>query len=221
MSELVDFLSPSIMASDVDSPQKFSTPADNDDVRLFERFLEGDNAAFAELFDRHNQRLFTYCMKIVGSAAQSEDLTQEIWERVLRLRSKPQTILNPIGFLLRIARNLCINQLKAAKRNTALDDLCESAQPIYRPREQSEMEELVPQLLPKLSFEFREVLILTSYCGYEYTEIAEMLGKSIDAVRMRTSRARAQLRGLLMEAMNKETRRVNGSFSTLNPGGVA
>jgi RNA polymerase sigma factor (sigma-70 family) len=89
------------------------------------------------------------------------------------------------------------------------------------PREQSQLEELVIQSLPKLTFEFREILVLTAYCGYEYTEIAEMLGKSIDAVRMRTSRARAQLRTILLEAMNDEARRINQPTTALKPEGHA
>jgi RNA polymerase sigma factor (sigma-70 family) len=111
--------------------------------------------------------------------------------------------------------------LKVAKRNTSLDDLVESAHPSQMPREQSQQEELVIQSLPKLTFEFREILVLTAYCGYEYTEIAEMLGKSIDAVRMRTSRARAQLRTILLEAMNDEARRINQPTTALKPEGHA
>jgi hypothetical protein len=37
------------------------------DAQLLERYLTGDDAAFVELFNTHNHRLYVYCMKLVGS----------------------------------------------------------------------------------------------------------------------------------------------------------
>ncbi len=172
--------------------------ATNDDTFLLERFFAGDNGALVTLYDRHNHRLYVYCLKLLGSAEQAEDLTQEVWERVARLRSKPQQILNPVGFLLRIARNLCFNQLKARKRFSPLDTLQESALPSYSAPEPSDMEDLVVSALAEIPPDYREVLVLNLYCGYRLDEIAVMLGKSADAIRKRASRARIQLRNLVM-----------------------
>jgi len=171
----------------------------NDDALLLERFFAGENGALVELYDRHNHRLYVYCLKLLGSQEQAEDLTQEVWERVARLRSKPQEkILNPVGFLLRIARNLCFNQLKARKRFTPLDTLQDSAHPSCSAYEPSEMEDLVVSALAEIPPDYREVLVLNLYCGYRLDEIAVMLGKSADAIRKRASRARIQLRNLVM-----------------------
>ncbi len=189
------------------------------DVDLFGRFLDGDDAAFADLFDRHNQRLFTYCMKILGDAGEAEDITQEIWERTITMRSKPRPVDNPVGFLLTIARNLCLNRLKVARRTSSYEDLSEGSLPVHRPHDPSELEELVIQNLPKLPFDFREVLVLTAYCGYDYDEIAGLLGTSVEAIRMRASRARSRLRGLIIDAMQQEQERMNRIDSTRGPGG--
>jgi RNA polymerase sigma-70 factor (ECF subfamily) len=174
----------------------------NDDALLLERFFAGDNAALVELYDRHNHRLYVYCLKLLGSTEQAEDLTQEVWERVARLRSKPQQILNPVGFLLRIARNLCFNQLKARKRFSPLDTLQDSAMPSYSAHEPSDMEDLVVSALAEIPPDYREVLVLNLYCGYRLDEIAVMLGKSADAIRKRASRARIQLRNLVMSKID-------------------
>jgi RNA polymerase sigma-70 factor (ECF subfamily) len=190
----------------VDSEQKEALRASSasEDAILLDRFFAGENAALVELYDRHNHRLYLYCLKLLGSQEQAEDLTQELWERVARLRSNPQRVLNPIGFFLRIARNLCFNQLKARKRFSPLDTLHDSAHPSYAMRELSDMEDLVVAALAELPEDHREVLVLNLYCGYRLDEIATMLGKSADAIRKRASRARIQLRSLVLAKIEEE-----------------
>ncbi len=172
-----------------------SVPATTDsDVEALDRFLRGDDTALADLFDRHNQKLYTYCLKIVGDPVQAEDMTQEIWERVVKLRLNPQQIHNPIAFFMRIARNLCINHVKSRRPISSLGSLSEAAHPTAPITERTELEETVQMALGDLSFDYREVLVLNIYCGYPFEEIAAMLGKSPDAIWMRASRARARLR---------------------------
>lgn len=170
----------------------------SDDAVIMAHFLAGDDAAFAELFDRHNHRLYVYCLKLVGDTAQAEDLTQEMWERVIRMRRSPQEVHTPIAFFLRILRNLCINHVKRTRRTVSLATLPESALPMEERRERSEMEDMVDQALAYLPFEYREVLVLNAYCGYRFDEIATMMGKSPEAIWMRASRARARLREKVM-----------------------
>jgi len=188
----------------MDSEQKREqAQSPGEDTLLLDRYFAGDNAALVELYDRHNQRLYLYCLKLLGAPEQAEDLTQELWEKVARLRAKPQHVLNPAGFLLTIARNLCFNHLKARKRLTSLDALGEAIHPSYEMRELTEMEDLVVSALAELPDDYREVLVLNLYCGYRLDEIASMLGKSADAIRKRASRARLQLRTMVMEMIEK------------------
>lgn len=171
----------------------------SDDVALLESYLfSGNNDALVTLYDRHNRRLYMYCLKLLGNAEQAEDLTQEIWERIARLRAHPQHVLNPTGFFLRIARNLCLNQLKARKRISSLDDVHEGALPSVSQNELSELQDIAVRALQSLPDDYREVLILSLYSGYRLDEIAVMLEKSPDAIRKRASRARIQLRERVM-----------------------
>src|SRR5690606_3379985 len=99
------------------------------DARIFARFMGGDDSALLELFDRHHHRIFLYCLKIVGNREQAEDLTQELWERVIRYREQPREVQKPVTLMLTIARNLCLNYLKVSRRYSSLEDLPESAHP--------------------------------------------------------------------------------------------
>ncbi|MCE7934153.1 MAG: RNA polymerase sigma factor [Chlorobi bacterium CHB2] len=181
-----------------------TAPAVGRDALLLSRHLEGDDAAFVELFNRHNNRLFAYCLKMVGRSETAEDLTQELWEKVIRLRQQPKKIDNPIGFFLTMARNLSLNHLKASARTSRFEDLPESAHPAVDDlRERSEMEEIVVAALAALPMDYREVLILNMYSGYGLDEIAVMLGKSSQAIWKRASRAREKLRAEVMKRMEK------------------
>ena len=181
-----------------------------EDEALFDRFLRGEDDAFLALFRRHNRRVFTYCLKIVGGREQAEDIAQETWERIIALRKQPYHVRNPIGFLLRVARNLCLDHLKTRKRHLALDSLSESAHPLHSSGEPSTREELVLSALHRLPFKYREVLILHTYCGYQFEEIAGMLGKSPEAIWARASRARAELRTTVAKEYTREQQRIEG-----------
>jgi RNA polymerase sigma-70 factor (ECF subfamily) len=167
------------------------------DAALLERYIAGDDAAFAELFDRNHHRLYLYCLKIVGDDQQAEDLMQEAWEKVIKLRLKPQRIDNPVGFLVTITRNLCFNHVKQHRRRTFLNTFLDRSETTVAAHEHSDLAEHMRAALERLTLEYREVLVLHTYCDYDYDEIATMLGMTVTAIRMRASRARAQLRTIL------------------------
>lgn len=170
---------------------------EGDDEALYRRFIEGDDAACVILYRRHNQRLFMFCVRMVGDRAQAQDLAQESWERLIELRTTARPLENPIGFLMRMARNLCLDYLRSRRRMLSLDTVHESEHPAYSIPEQSEQEELMILFLQKLPVDYREVLVLNTYCGYSFEEIATMLGKSSEAIWTRASRARSLLRKLM------------------------
>lgn len=175
------------------------------DAQLLERFIAGDDAAFVELFDAHNHRLYLYCVNIVKDAQAAEDITQEMWERVLRLRVEPKAIRNPAGFFVTIARNLSLNHVRDRRKLDALDGEHEHLASPHR--ERTAEEEMVRHALDRLSFDYREVLILSVYSDYSFEEIAGMLGTTRLAVWKRASRARARLGALVVEMLEAEQRR--------------
>lgn len=174
------------------------------EAALFQRFLHGDDTAAIKIFQMYNSRLFVYCSKILGDSEQAEDVVQAVWERVIKMRSNPQEVNNPTGFLFRIARNLSINHIKVRSRTISLENIDEYSHPSTEMPGSSDVEELILSSLDSLKFEDRELLVLHTYCGYKLEEIAEMLGISPNAVWTRASRARARLRTVVMEHMGNE-----------------
>jgi RNA polymerase sigma-70 factor (ECF subfamily) len=171
------------------------------DAVHFARFLSGDDAAFMQLFDRHTHRLYLYCLKFLGDREVAEDIVQDLWERVIKLRRTPREAPdNVLAFLYRIARNLCLNYRRDRKAHPSIEALSEYEHPQASSRELSQHEELVIAALPRLPIAHREVLILNAYAGYRFDEIAEMLGEPVGAIRTRAWRARAQL-GRIISAL--------------------
>ena len=167
----------------------------HNDAALFARFLDGDDTAFTSLYSAHNQRIFNYCAKIVGDHAAAGDIVHTMWERVIAMRATSQrseTIRNPIGLFVRIARNLSLDHLKHHARQTTLDE----ASAVHA-NAKSDDEELVLRAIERLPEETREILVLHYYSGYDFNEIATMLGKKPNAVWTRVSRARAGLKKIL------------------------
>ncbi len=174
------------------------------DALAFRRFIAGDDAAFVQLFNTHNNRLYSYCTNIVHDADAAEDITQEMWMRVLRMRGESREVSNPAGLFVTIVRNLSFNYLARHRRQSGLETLGESMP--APDHERTVEEEMVLLALERLSFDHREVLILSVYSGYTLEEIAVMLGKSREAIWKRASRARAQLSKLVMEMLENERR---------------
>lgn len=176
-------------------------PAVARDQALFTSFLAGDDTALVALFDRHNDRLFRYCVQLVGSVQRAEDITQELWERLLRLRvEKRLTADNPGALFLRIVRNLCLDELRKTRPHLQIESVSEEHHPFEEIPELTHLEELVILALPHLPNDQREIILLHEYSGYSYEEISAMTGQSTGAVRTRAWRGRAHL-GRLVAAM--------------------
>ncbi len=171
---------------------KFTSKNQASDTELFSKFLAGDDSAFVEFFDRYDRRLRLYCMKVVGDMTTTEDLVQELWERVIKMRGGVE-IAEPARYIMKMARNLCIKHLQRRRIARSIDELHEWEHPAMPVHEPSHLEELVRMAVSQLPFDQREVLVLHNYIGYGYEDIAALRNESLGSVKMRAMRARARV----------------------------
>ncbi len=175
------------------------------DADAIARFIDGDDRALVELFDRYNHRLFSYCLQKLHDRDRAEDVTQELWERLIGMRSKGSlTPENPLGLLLTMARNLCLDHIRRRRNHAAIDEIGEASHPVGTLTELTHMEELVVLALPHLPESQREVLVLNAYSGFRFDEIAEMLGEPVGAIRTRAWRARSHLARIISAMIGVE-----------------
>ena len=154
------------------------------------------DAAFAELYQRHSQRVYLYCRRIVGDKELAEDIFQEAFYRFLKSAKVKREMTNVPAYLLRIARNLCLDAKKAQQKEHI---------PFYELRfptndislESKELAQFLTMALELLPEEYREVFVLQSYDGFSYKEIAEILDLPLTTVRNRIIRSKRKIREIL------------------------
>ncbi len=178
------------------------------DATLIEDTLKGDEWAFAELVRRYQAAVWKTVHRILGSSSENEDAVQEIFLRAFNGLKKfdPKYPLGP--WILRIAANYCIDQLRRRKGRKMLlwSELSELNQQRmlmdlsgidnFAPRFTEEKEgyaEIARILLEGLNPKYRTAFILRELEEKTYGEVAAALGTSEVAARVRVSRARADL----------------------------
>ena len=175
-----------------------SERVERDDRQLIADYRAGDEKAFERFYRRHHERLYLYCARMLGDRRQAEDLTQEVWLRMARLDGESRRDIDrPLPFLYRIARNLCLNAIRDRARTEPREE--EEIERL-RQRQQSSGDDRLEALavaLGSLPVEQREVIVLNAYVGYDFAEIAEMLGISRSAAWKRASRGREKIREIL------------------------
>jgi RNA polymerase sigma-70 factor, ECF subfamily len=157
-------------------------------MELLERFAAGDLEAFETLFRQYQGDIFRWVMRIVRNTATAEDLTVEAFWRVYRAHARfdPATG-NFGGWLRRIATNAAIDHLRRSRVEVPLpEDL--PAMPSRHPGEQSEMRQQIVYALNKLSPRLRSAVLLALVEEEPYEEIAQALGISVNAVKVRVFR---------------------------------
>lgn len=155
------------------------------------------------LFDRHHKMLYNFFLKLSGDRTLSDDLVQEVFLRMLKYR---HTYRGESAFRLwmfRIARNAYVDQTRKNGRQlpqAAPGAELASEQPLPSQLfQQAEDARFIKCALDRLSFEKREVLILSRFHYMTYEEIASLLGINLNTVKVRVHRAIHELRAAFLD----------------------
>ncbi len=175
-----------------------AVPRANDDTAIVLRAIQKDQDAFGELYDRHVVRVYRHIYYMVGNAAEAEDLTAQTflraWEAIERYQVRGAPF---VSWLLRIAHNLGVSHLRSKRESSQLHDGIVDDKMRRDPEsayQQTAEEELVRAAILKLREEQRQVIILRFIEDLDYREVAEIIGKSVAAIRVIQHRALNALR---------------------------
>jgi RNA polymerase sigma-70 factor (ECF subfamily) len=168
-------------------------PRANDDTPLVLRAIHRDQEAFGELYDRHAVRVYRHIYYMVGNSAEAEDLTAQTflkaWEAIERYQVRGAPF---VSWLLRIAHNLGVSYLRSKRETSEVhegiidDKMHRDPESAYV---QTAEEELVREAILRLREEQRQVIILRFIEDLDYREVAEIIGKSVAAIRVIQHRA--------------------------------
>lgn len=166
-------------------------------------YIAGDKAAFRELFRRYTPLLQRAMARDLRSAEEANDLVQQTFLHLHRSRLdfEPGRKLKP--WIFTIALNLKREHYRRSKRRreTSLEDE-RVAEPYEAPRgqERSDASRETARALLTLPAEYREVIELHWFAGLSFPEVAEAVGSTVAAVKVRAHRGYVALRARLADA---------------------
>lgn len=165
---------------------------------LVERATRRDTEAFGQLYDIHIARVYRHVYYMVGSAAEAEDLAAQAflqaWTAIERYQIRGAPF---VSWVMRIAHNLGVSHLRSRKPGAELPetlvDRSRDGNPEDVLQRQAEGDRVRDAIL-QLRDEHRRVIILRFVQDLDYREVAEIVGKSVPAVRVIQHRALNALR---------------------------
>lgn len=175
------------------------------DAELWQRLTLADEHAFAELFARHRDAVYTYAFRRTASWSTAEDVTQAtfttLWRRARQSRIDRLRLDSARPALFAMARDECGNASRTRRRQTALVDRAASHEAVGaadcddvgRWIEAEVTMREIRRLLAVLPRNQRELIELVAWADLPLTQAAAVLGIPSGTAKSRLSRARARL----------------------------
>jgi RNA polymerase sigma-70 factor, ECF subfamily len=172
----------------------------DEDSELLDRLATSDETAFRLLVERHIDRAYAIALRIVGNAADAEDVVQDTMLKVWSHRGRWQHGRAKFStWLYRVISNRCID-LRRKPRNEDVDAVPEMADPQPDASsliERNEVRDLLEVAMQRLPEQQRLAVILSYHENMSNGEIAEVMDTTVAAVESLLKRGRQQLRELL------------------------
>jgi RNA polymerase sigma factor (sigma-70 family) len=181
------------------------------DEKLMAEVREGDLRKLAILFERHNRPLYNFFLHMNGNPDLSEDLTQDVFFRILRYRHTYDQNRPFTSWMYQIARNASIDMAHKQRGELQLvtgreeEEERAAGEPVSQLpgaeetlRKQQEIR-LLRRALERLPDDKREVLVLSRFQNLAYEEIASILGCEVGTVKVRVFRATRALGQMYFE----------------------
>jgi RNA polymerase sigma-70 factor (ECF subfamily) len=171
-----------------------------DDEQVINQVKNGDAESFGMLYDQYAEVIFRYVYSHLENRLDAEDLTEEIFLRAWRALPKYDERGLPFSaFLFRIARNSLIDYYRQRKVVQSIDDIeiqSHDAGPEETVDTRIENNDLRKQIA-ELREDYRNVLIFRFLSGLSPEETAQVMQRSVGAVRVLQHRALSALKDLL------------------------
>lgn len=174
---------------------------DRSDEAIMDRVRDGQVRELAVLFERHHVRLFNYFLRLSNNRAAAEDMVQELFLRILKYRHTWENRARYTTWMYTVARNVHNDHLRRRRPETSIEETPEPAVAseagVELEREQSAL--LLERALQQLPLHKREVLLLSRFQDMKYNEIAQLTGRSAEAVKLLAHRAIHDLRRIYFD----------------------
>ncbi len=174
----------------------FSTLTEDDLIGFIRGAHDDSEKAFTEIYKRYAAMIHAYCACMINNQQQVEDIFQDTLIRFYQNVRRDCRKINIRGYLITIARNLCLNYKRDRKLTVPIENM-EFLIETYQPNERNELLELMTMAMNLLDFDYREAFVLREIDGMTYEQIAEVCNISVANARKRAFRARKKMKDIL------------------------
>lgn len=190
--------------------------SDKGDADLAVKVQKGDQDAYGRLVERFQTRVYSFCYQFFRDSSIATEMTQETFIRAYRYIKKYDSKRKFSTWIYSIARNICIDEKRKMDRSRTvpIDEVNPShIQPGPQGQHRMDPSQISQQIEDRLLLEdaiarlpekYRAAIILCYFQELPYQEVAEILGLSLNLVKVRIFRAKKQLLEILRESQDEE-----------------
>ena len=173
------------------------------DEELVRRFRAGEPEAFTDLVRRHQQRVYSVCLRVLGDADAAADVAQDTFITVLRKLDGFRGDAAFTTWLHRVTVNACYDELRRKRRRPMLHAVAEegpehgSGPPAPDHADEVVGTRDVARALASIPEEFRMAVVLADVQDMAYEQISKVLDVPVGTVKSRVHRGRLALAAAL------------------------
>jgi len=175
------------------------------DEQLMINVKAGDLDALSPLFEKYHVKLFNFFLRMIRNRDISQDLTQEVFRRILKYRETYDEKWMFRSWMYQIARNVQMQQYSQEKIRFSdyheAEEIKEEQLSAIEEMEQESRNKALYEAMALLSEEQREIIELARFQGLKYQEISKITGNSVPAIKVKVHRAIKKLRELYFETV--------------------
>jgi RNA polymerase sigma factor (sigma-70 family) len=169
------------------------------DESIMQLVKEGQLTEMSVLFERYHLRLFNFFLRMTFDKDISQDLTQNLFYRMIKYRHTFNNQLSFKSWIYQMARNIHTDYYQEQKKKSDLFVSSENFPADISDDNEGFQEEQFERLeyaFSELSNEQKELIVLSRYQGLKYEEISSIVNQSVPAIKVAMHRAIRQLRGI-------------------------
>lgn len=171
------------------------------DEQLMSLVKAGQLDYLNEVFNRYSKRIYNYFLKSTLERSDSDDLTQDLFIRVMKYRNSYKDGHSVQFWIFQIARNMVKDHFRKMKVHSDKFNPVEVMPEIVEENDNDhlEKEKRLHQAMKSLPDEKRELLVLSKFQGMKYEQIATMRDTSVSNIKVQVHRTIKELRDLYFE----------------------
>ncbi|NOZ34786.1 MAG: sigma-70 family RNA polymerase sigma factor [Chlorobi bacterium] len=149
-------------------------------------------------------KVYRFARMLLKNNEDAEDITQDIFEKLWVNRNEISNYKNTDAFVMQSVKNLCLDKIKHNKIELkySTHTIHTTSTSIEPEDDTNEMSILIKNIINNLPEKQRIIMHLRDIEGYEFNEISEITGETLNNIRVNLSRARASVKQNLLKKIN-------------------